>query len=182
MSIRHLDRLFRPQSIAVIGASDQPPAIGYLVMRNLLNEGFAGPIMPVNPKHKAVAGVLCYPDVGSLPETPDLAIICTPAPTVPDLIGQLGARGTKAAAVFSAGLGRGTTPDGKTYQQAMLDAAKPHLLRVLGPNSIGLLVPGSALNASFAHVGATSVDPVDCARLYWIGRAGTRSDFRTSFR
>lgn len=154
MTIRHLDRLFRPKSIAVIGASPDAHAIGYLVLSNILRAGFSGPILPVNPKYGTVAGLECFSDVASLPEAPDLAIICTPPPTVPGLIGELGRRGTKAAAVFTAGLNHGQAESGKTLQQAMLDAAKPHLLRVLGPNSIGLLVPGARLNASFAHVGA----------------------------
>jgi len=154
MSIRNLDRLFRPTSIAVIGASTRPHSVGATVMHNLLAGGFAGPVMPVNPKHRAVAGVLGYPDVASLPLVPDLAVLCTPAPTVPELIAELGRRGTKAAIVLSAGLSARPKHHRHTYEQAMLRAARPHLLRILGPNCIGLLVPGSGLNASFAHIGA----------------------------
>lgn len=154
MSIRNLDRLFHPASIALIGASDRNHSVGAVAMRNLLEGGFDGPIMPVNPKRKAVQGVLTYPDVAALPVVPDLAVICTPPATVPGLIAELGARGTRAAVVITAGLGRETMPDGRTAHQAMLDAARPHTLRILGPNCIGLLVPGIGLNASFAHATA----------------------------
>ncbi len=151
MSIRNLGYLFEPRSVAVLGASNRQKSIGREVMRNLLTADFAGPIMPVNPKYTAVAGVLSHPDVKSLPVVPDLAIICTPAPTIPGLIAELGERGTKAAVVISAGLKHATTEDGRTLQQAMLDAGRPHLMRILGPNCLGLLVPGQHLNASFAH-------------------------------
>ncbi len=123
MSIRNLEYLFRPQSIAVIGASNRPQRVGTLITRNLLQGGFSGPIMPVNPKYKAVAGVLAYPDIYSLPLAPDLAVICTPAQTVPGVIDELGKRGTPAAVVVTAGLSRVVGEDGFTLQQAMLAAA-----------------------------------------------------------
>ena len=151
MSIRNLEFMFKPRSVAVIGASTQPHSVGAVVMRNLLQGGFEGPIMPVNPKYKAVAGVLAYPNIGSLPETPDLAVLCTPPPTIPGLIAELGARGAKAALVLTAGLERESDQPGRTFQQAMLEASKPYLLRLLGPNCVGLMIPRLGLNASFAH-------------------------------
>lgn len=154
MTARNLEFMFRPTSVAVIGASDRPQSVGATVIRNLLATPFAGPIYPVNVKRDVIAGVRAYRDVASLPVTPDLAIICTPAATVPGLITQLGARGTRAAVVLSAGLSVAGVSSGRTLQQSMLDAAKPHLLRILGPNCVGLLVPGFGLNASFAHTNA----------------------------
>ena len=151
MSVRHLDSLFKPTSVAVIGASNTPKSVGGTVMRNLLSSGFTGPIMPVNPKYEAVCGVLAYPDVANLPVTPDLAVICTSPATVPDLIHELGERGTRGAVVITAGLSDYKHRDGRTIQEAMLAAAKPHLVRILGPNCVGLLIPGVGLNASFAH-------------------------------
>jgi hypothetical protein len=88
MSVRNLEYLFRPGSVAVIGASNRPQRVGTVLMRNLLEGGFEGPIMPVNPKYASVAGVLAYPDIASLPMTPDLAVICTPAVTVPGLVAR----------------------------------------------------------------------------------------------
>lgn len=154
MSVRNLEHLFRPRSVAVIGASDRPQSIGATVMRNLLEGGFAGPIWPVNPKHSQVAGQPAFRNVASLPQPPDLAVICTPATTVPGIMAELGRCGTRAAIVISAGLSAAALPGQPSLQQAMLDAAKPHLLRILGPNCVGLLVPGIGLNASFAHTSA----------------------------
>jgi acetyltransferase len=154
MSVRNLEYLFRPKSIAVIGASNRPQRVGTVLMRNLLEAGFSGPIMPVNPKHAAIAGVLAYPDVASLPLTPDLAVICTPAPTVPGLIDELGRRGTRAAIVITAGLGALKDDEGVSLQQRLRERAREHGMRLIGPNCLGLLVPGSGLNASFSHVRA----------------------------
>ena len=154
MSIRNLEHLFRPQSVAVIGASERPRSVGATVLRNLIEGKFAGSILPVNPKYRELAGFKVYPSVGSLPTVPELAVICTPPATVPTLIGELGARGTKAAIVITAGLGITKDAQGKSLREALLAAAKPHLLRILGPNCVGLLVPALGLNASFAHTGA----------------------------
>jgi acetyltransferase len=154
MSIRNLPRLLAPASVAVIGATDRPGSVGATVMRNLLGGGFAGRVVPVNPRHATVAGVPTCPDVRTLDFVPDLALVCTPAPTVPGIIGELGRHGTRAAIVLTAGLQRGRDAQGRTLAQAMLDEARPHLLRILGPNCVGLLVPGIGLNASFAHANA----------------------------
>ncbi|GAB4347194.1 MAG: bifunctional acetate--CoA ligase family protein/GNAT family N-acetyltransferase [Gammaproteobacteria bacterium] len=148
MSVRNLEALLRPRSVAVVGASTRPRSIGNLVMQNLLEGGFQGPVLPVNPKYGAVAGVLAYPTVESLPEAPDLAVICTPPSTIPGLISELGERGTRAAIVMTAGLRE--TPEGNLVPR-MLEAARPHVLRILGPNCLGLIAPGIHLNASFAH-------------------------------
>ena len=166
MSVRNLEHLFQPKSVAVIGASDRPQSLGATLMRNLLEGGFAGPIWPVNPKHGSVAGRPAFRNVASLPQTPDLAVICTPAPTVPGLIEELGRRGTRAALVLSAGLSAAVMPGGPSLRQAMLDAARPHLLRILGPNCVGLLVPGIGLNASFAHTSALA------GKLAFISQSG----------
>ncbi|MFN3295484.1 CoA-binding protein, partial [Caldimonas sp.] len=154
MSIRNLDAMFRPASVAVIGASDREGSLGRLVMHNLQAGGFAGPVWPVHPRREFVAGQRAWPSVAALPGVPDLAVLCTPAPTVPALVAELGARGTRAAVVLSAGLGSVSADGGRSLRQAMLEAARPYLLRILGPNCVGLLVPGWRLNASFAHTGA----------------------------
>ena len=147
MSVRNLDSLLAPRSIAVIGASERPFSVGGTLWRNMVGGGFAGPLYPVNPKHAHLGGQRCYANVGRLPQAPDLAVICTPPATVPKLIAQLAARGTKAAIVISAGLTR-------EHKQAALDAARPGLMRILGPNCIGLLAPGAGINASFAQINA----------------------------
>ncbi|MDC8758475.1 bifunctional acetate--CoA ligase family protein/GNAT family N-acetyltransferase [Janthinobacterium fluminis] len=154
MSIRNFDSLFKPQSVALIGASRKERSIGATLLNNMRQGGYAGAIWPVNPKYEELAGLPCYGRVAALPEAPELAVICTPPATIPALIRELGARGTKAAIVMTAGLDVLKAGGGKTVHQAMLDAARPHLLRILGPNSVGLLVPALGLNASFAHTGA----------------------------
>lgn len=152
MTIRNLDYLFNPKSVALIGASTQPGSVGAVLARNLFGGGFSGPVMPVNPKYVAVEGVLAYKDVASLPLAPDLAVIATPPESVPRLIAELGARGTRAAVIITAGFKETGNPRGAALQQAMLEAAQPHLLRVVGPNCVGIMVPGRGLNASFAHL------------------------------
>lgn len=150
MSIRNLEYLFRPRSIAIIGATERLNSVGATVMLNVIRGGFQGPIMPVNPKYDRIAGLPAFHDLSVLQAIPELAILCTPPFTIPDLIGQLGRIGTKAAIVLTGGI-TGQVSDGAvSLQQAMLDAARPYLLRVLGPNCIGLIVPGIGLNASFA--------------------------------
>ncbi|ACJ00137.1 bifunctional acetate--CoA ligase family protein/GNAT family N-acetyltransferase [Rhodospirillum centenum] len=151
MTIRNLDRLFKPSSIALIGASRHPQSIGQVVARNLFNAGFDGPIMPVNPHERSVEGVLAYNSVAALPLTPDLAVIATPPQTIPGLIAELGERGTKAAVVITAGFAE-MGEDGRKLQQQVLDAARPHLLRVVGPNCLGVMVPARGVNAGFAHL------------------------------
>jgi len=154
MTVRNLDALFGPQSIAVVGASKLANTVGAVVVRNLLGGGFDGPVMPVSSEHDAVAGVLAYPDVRSLPSVPDLAVVCTPLPTLPPLLAELGELGTRAAIVVTAGLSRTQGETDPKLRQEMLAASAPHTLRILGPDSLGVLVPEIGLNASFAHVKA----------------------------
>ncbi|HEY7643883.1 MAG TPA: acetate--CoA ligase family protein, partial [Hyphomicrobiales bacterium] len=147
MTIRNLEKAFHPASVALIGASSRPDSVGRTVMLNLRNGGFGGPIWPVNPKYSEIDGAPCYRDVASLPQAPDLAVIVTPARTVPRLIAELAERGTRAAVVLSAGVDRASG-----LQQDMLDAAKPSCFRIVGPNSLGLFIPHIGLDASFAHI------------------------------
>lgn len=147
MSIRHLDRLLSPRSVAVFGASNRPGAIGATVWRNLRAGGFAGPAYPVNPKHARLGDEPVFAHAADLPAPPDLALICTPARTVARLVAELGALGTRAAVILSTGLSA-------AEKQAALDAARPHLMRLLGPGSIGLLSPRLGLNASLSPVDA----------------------------
>ena len=150
MSVRHLDRLFAPRSVAVIGVSARAGSLGAIVLRNLRAAGFAGPVWAVNRHAGEVDGVPLHASVEALPEAPDLAVICTPAATVPGLVEALGRKGTRAAIVLSAGLRQAMEPGGTSFEQAMLEAARPFVLRILGPNCLGALVPALHLNASFA--------------------------------
>jgi len=152
MSIRNFANLFAPKSLALIGAGQRPQSIGQVLLRNVLQSGFAGSVMPVNPKYTTLEGLTCYPDIASLPEAPDLAVLCIGATHIPQAIAGLAARGTRAAVVISAGFSELGTAEGKQLEQAMLDAARPHDMRIVGPNCVGVMVPGAKLNASFAHI------------------------------
>ena len=157
MSVRNLDKLFRPRSVALIGASPNQATVGGVLARNVVRAGFKGRIMPVNPHHAAINELPVYPDVAHLPEVPDLAVIATPPQTVPGLLAELGARGTKAAVVITAGFGE-LGEEGKALQRQALEAARPHLLRIVGPNCLGVMVPGIGLDASFAHLSPRAGD------------------------
>ncbi len=150
MSIRNLDKMFNPRSVAVIGASDKPKSIGAALMDNMLRAGYRGPVLPVNPHATATHGIMAYKDVASLPMAPDLAVLATPPDTIAPMIGELGARGTRAAVILTAGFAEGETKVGKERAAELLAAARPHLLRVVGPNCLGIAMPGIGLDATFA--------------------------------
>jgi acetyltransferase len=147
LSIRNLHHLLEPRSVAVFGASTRAGRVGTTVWRNLRTGAFKGPLYPVNPKHATLDGERVFARVADLPAAPDLAVLCTPPETVPRLIAELGAIGTRAAIVMTAGLTA-------AQKAAALSAARPHLLRLLGPNCIGLMTPRLGLNATFAHIDA----------------------------
>ncbi len=152
MSQRHLGHLFSPRSVALVGASTRAGSVGAVVAENLIKSGFRGPVWPVNPKHREIAGVPTFHDVSDLPEAPDLAVLCTPPDVVPGIIDRLGALGTRAAVVITAGFGEGGDGHGESLKRAMQASARPHQLRIIGPNCLGVLVPGVGLNATFAHL------------------------------
>ncbi|WP_262265142.1 bifunctional acetate--CoA ligase family protein/GNAT family N-acetyltransferase [Pantoea dispersa] len=161
MSQRGLEALLRPKSIAVLGASIKPGRAGYLMMRNLLAGGFGGPVLPVTPKYKAVSGVLAWPDVASLPFAPDLAIICTHARRNLELLQQLGEKGCKACIILSAPA---------SQLEALKACASQWQMRLLGPNSLGLLAPWQGLNASFSPV------PIAKGRIAFISQSAAVSN------
>ncbi|MDH1843951.1 bifunctional acetate--CoA ligase family protein/GNAT family N-acetyltransferase [Aeromonas caviae] len=143
-----LDRLFKPHSIAVIGASSDPQKAGHVVIRHLLAGQFQGPILPVAPRSQAIAGVLAYPDIESLPFSPDLAIVCTRRERVLPLIEELGKKGTGAAIILAAQF--------STDERLRLKhLCQQYGIRLLGPNSMGMLLPGQGINASFSPIAAT---------------------------
>lgn len=161
MSQRGLEALLRPESIAVIGASMKPDRAGFLMMRNLLAGGFAGPVLPVTPAWKAVQGVLAWPDVASLPFTPDLAVLCTHAKRNLSLLEALGQKGCKTCIILSA------PPE--QYADLMACASR-FQMRLLGPNSLGLLAPWQGLNASFSPV------PIARGKLAFISQSAAVSN------
>ncbi len=150
MSIRNLDRMFAPRSVAVIGATDKPHSVGAALMANLTRAGFAGPVVPVNPHAHSGAR---HHGLCRRRQPADDARSCRhrhAARRHPGLIDELGARGTRAAVVLTAGFAEGDVAKGRERANELLAAARPHLLRIVGPNCLGIAVPGIGLNATFA--------------------------------
>jgi acetyltransferase len=156
MSIRDLDSFFRPASVAVVGASKRPGSVGAVLMHNLMQAGFDGPIMPVNPNYRAIGGALAWPSVADLPIVPELGVVCTPPDAVAEVVGALSAKGARATIVITAGFGEGGVAEGERRRRAVLEQSRG--MRLIGPNVVGVLVPGAGLNASFAHINALPGD------------------------
>jgi acetyltransferase len=144
-----LDVFFRPQRVAVIGATESPGSVGRTIMTNLLANPFGGTVYPVNLKRPSVLGVAAYPRLADLPATPDLAVVVTPAPTVPGIIAECVAAGVKGAIVISAGF-KEIGPAGIELERRVLAEARRGELRVIGPNCLGVMSPLTGLNATFA--------------------------------
>jgi len=146
---RSLDAIFFPKTIALVGATDRPGSVGHTVLSNLCSHPFGGTVFPVNPKRRNVAGIPSYPYVGSVPEQIDLAVVTTPASTVPSVIRSCADAGVKAAIVISAGF-KECGPQGAALEQEILVEARRGNMRLLGPNCLGVMNPWTGLNATFA--------------------------------
>ncbi len=150
MNIQTLDKIFKPQRIALVGVSPNPKSVSGRILANLVGGGFRGVVYPVSPSVEAVMGIPCFPSVASLPKTPDLGVICAAAAQVPDLVGECGQAGVRGLIIVSAGF-RETGPAGLALEQAILaEARRFEGMRILGPNCLGVISPGLPLNASFA--------------------------------
>ncbi|MDQ2091107.1 bifunctional acetate--CoA ligase family protein/GNAT family N-acetyltransferase [Marimonas arenosa] len=147
---RPLEALFNPTGIAVFGASESPTSVGSKVHANLVDGTFEGPVVPVNPKYDSVRGQVCYDKIAEVPEKIDLAVIATPAKTIPGIIKELGAAGVGAAIVLSAGF-REAGEDGKALEAKLVEAARKAGVRFLGPNCVGLVRPWWGMNATFLN-------------------------------
>ena len=146
-----LGRLLNPRSVAVIGASDDALRIGGRPIAYMRSQGFSGRLMPVNPNRTQIQGLRAFASVAALPETPDVAIVAVAAHLAPQVVADLGARGTPAAIVFSAGFAE-MGEDGERLQRRMVEAARAHGVRLLGPNSLGVLNPRIGFYGSFSSV------------------------------
>ncbi len=146
-----LDELFRPSSVAVIGASNKPGKVGTYLFRNILEAGFKGVVYPVNPSSKSVSGVRCYPSIEELPETPDLGVVIVPAATVPDTIDQLGKAGSRGAVIISAGF-RELGEAGAALEAEVVRRAARYRMSIVGPNCFGIIntAPDVSLNSTFS--------------------------------
>ncbi|NUM77406.1 GNAT family N-acetyltransferase [candidate division KSB1 bacterium] len=145
-----LDAIFSPQRIAVIGATERAGSVGQAVLANLMNNHFGGTVFPINPNRESVLGLTAYPRVTQAPGPIDLAIIATPAPTVPSLVGDCAAAGVRAAIILSADFQR-RTDDATALEQEVLAQARRGRMRIIGPNSVGVMRPHTKLNATYAR-------------------------------
>jgi acetyltransferase len=184
MSIQLPDRhyltpLFEPASVALIGATERASSVGSVIMNNLLAARYSGALYAVNPKYREVRGVPCFASVKKLPERVDLAVIATPAATVPGVIEECGAAGVRAACIITAGFSE-AGPAGAKLERALIEHARRHHLRVLGPNCLGLQRPSIGLNATFGgsttlagSLGMVSQSGALCAAMLdWAGPNG----------
>lgn len=150
-----LDVFFSPSSVALIGATENPGSVGRTILANLLATPFGGTVYPVNPKRKSVLGIRAFPSIQDIPDAVDLAVVVTPAPSVPAIIGQCVEAGVKGAVIISAGF-KETGPEGADLERQILAAAHRGRLRIVGPNCLGVMCPPSGLNATFATTIARS--------------------------
>src|SRR5438552_1478497 len=144
-----LDAIFKPQNVAVVGATEKVGSVGRTILWNLISSPFGGTVYPINPKRSNVLGIRAYPSLSDVPEQIDLAVIVTPAPTVPDIIKEGIDLGVKGAIVVSAGF-KETGPVGVELERRILEYARRGKMRIIGPNCLGVMRPLTGLNATFA--------------------------------
>jgi len=144
----NLDKIFNPKSVAVIGASDEEDSVGHALMKNFTESGFEGRVFPVNLKKTEVMGLKAYPSVQQVPEPIDLAVIATPARTVPDVLEQCGKAGINGIIIISAGF-KEIGPEGKALEERITEIKKKYNMRIVGPNCLGVIRPIMLLNATF---------------------------------
>jgi acetyl coenzyme A synthetase (ADP forming)-like protein len=148
--MRDLGVFFDPKSVAVIGATPTPGKVGNIVIENLYGEGYNGKVYLVNPNHEQILGMPCYRTVLDCPGEVDLVVVVVPAEYVPEVLEQSGKKGVRAAVIISAGFSEGAE-EGKAREKEALDIARRHEMRLVGPNSLGVIAPHVGLNASFAR-------------------------------
>src|SRR5579864_6755076 len=144
-----LDVFFQPESVALIGATENPGSVGRTLLWNLLSNPFGGTVFPVNPKRPSVLGIKAYPSIGAVPEKVDLAVIATPAPTIPQLVQECAKVGVRAAIIISAGF-KEAGAAGVELEKQVLQNARAGRMRIIGPNCLGVMRPLTGLNATFA--------------------------------
>ncbi|NPA96090.1 MAG: CoA-binding protein [Crenarchaeota archaeon] len=142
-----LDVFFFPQSVAIVGASREPTKVGYQILYNMKMR-YRGRLYPVNPKATEILGLRCYPSVSAIPDTVDLAVIAVPAPKVPDVVDDCGKKGVKGVIVISAGFKEVGNVE---LERKLVEVARKHGIRVIGPNCVGVYVPKSGMNTTFLN-------------------------------
>src|SRR5919199_672341 len=144
-----LDAIFRPETVAVIGATDRPGSVGRTIMWNLISKPFGGTVFPVNERRQNVLGIKAYPRISEVPARVDLAVVVAPASAVPGIVRECVEAGVEGAIIISAGF-RETGPEGAELERRVLEEARRGRMRNLGPNCLGVMKPPTGLNATFA--------------------------------
>jgi len=144
-----LDAIFAPKNVAVIGATENQGSVGRTILWNLISTPFGGAVFPVNPKRNSVLGIKAYRSIADVPDKVDLAVIVTPAPSIPGIIRDCVEVGVRGAIVISAGF-KEVGPAGAELEHQILEYIRPNKMRVIGPNCLGVMNPVSGLNATFA--------------------------------
>ncbi|HEX7594327.1 MAG TPA: CoA-binding protein, partial [Anaerolineae bacterium] len=144
-----LDAIFAPKNVAVIGATENPGSVGRTILWNLISNPFGGTVFPVNPKRAGVLGIKAYPSIAAVPEQVDLAVVVTPASTVPDIIGDCVQAGVKGAIIISAGF-KEIGVKGAELERQIMEHARRGKMRIIGPNCLGVMNSLTGLNATFA--------------------------------
>jgi acetyltransferase len=144
-----LNVIFAPKSVAVIGATEREGSVGRTILWNLMSNPFGGAVYPVTPSRSSVLGIKAYANVAAIPEAVDLAVIVTPAPSVPGIVAECVAAGVRGAIIISAGF-KEIGPEGVALEQQILAEARRGNMRIIGPNCLGVMNTVSGLNATFA--------------------------------
>ena len=150
MSVRNLDKIFKPRRVALIGATDTPDSLGVTVLQNVLSGGFSGVVYPIDPKLEALRGIPAYPNLETLPQVPDLALVCSPAHEVPQVVHACGQAGVRGLVVLSGGFRESGAPGKALQEEIAAITSKFDGMRIIGPNSLGVIATRAGLNASHA--------------------------------
>ena len=140
MGPHYLSQFFTPKSVAIVGASEREDSVGYRLLLNMQQAGFAGNLYPVNNKRESLLGLKAYPDLIAIPEVVELVVIATPAATVPGIVRQCGEKGVTSVIIITAGFGE-LGEEGKRLQQEVLAIAHHYNIRFIGPNCLGVIRP-----------------------------------------
>ncbi|KAB2922239.1 MAG: GNAT family N-acetyltransferase [Dechloromonas sp.] len=161
----YLNTLFAPQSIAIIGASERPQSVGAVILGNLLSGGYQGKVFPVNPRHATVLGQACWPSIEEVGVRVELAIIATPARSIPEIMAQCGRAGVRNAIIVATGFGE-TGNTGALLERKVREIARTGGVRILGPNCIGIMRPEQKLNAAYTRI------PAQAGELALVSQSG----------
>lgn len=156
MGTESLEKIFNPQRVAVIGASDKENSLGARLLKNMIGVGYRGVVYPVNPFRPTVQGITAYPSITKIPWQVDLAIVATPAHTVPQIVEECGKAGVAGVVIISAGF-KETGDEGEALEKQILKHKNQYNMRIIGPNSFGVMRPRIKLNATFANKTAIPV-------------------------